>query len=117
MQPLYRLNTLTSMVQALRTVYADMTLTQALVFSLVATRPGQTQRDIMAATGLPDATVSRICGILGPHGNRGTQPLHLLEFRPVMGDRRAVGLYLTSKGLALASNLSSMLGDRSAIAT
>lgn len=115
--PLYRLNILTSLVQALRTTYPDMTLTQALVFSLVATRPGQTQRDIMASTGLPDATVSRICGILGPHGNRGTAPLHLVEFRPVPGDRRAVGLHLTSKGLALAINLSSMLGEPNAVAS
>lgn len=92
------LSRINAAINTLRTIYLDMTVTQAVVILTVAYRPGVAQSDIVNLTGLSEASVSRIVAITGSKGDRGAGPFQLLEARVSPRDNRARELHLTPKG-------------------
>lgn len=92
------LSRISAAFNTLRTIYLDMTVTQAVLLLTVAYRPGVTQSDIVNLTGLSEASVSRIVAIMGSKGDRGAGPFNLIEPRVSPRDSRARELHLTAKG-------------------
>jgi DNA-binding MarR family transcriptional regulator len=81
-----------------RRIYPSMTVTQLMVFCLVAANPYIGQADLEVKTGISDASASRIVALLSQHGNRGTEPLNLISLETDPKDRRRRIMTLTSKG-------------------
>lgn len=90
---------------ALRAVYPDMTLNQAIILLAIADGRATTQRDLMELTGLSDATASRIVGFLSDYGRRGALPLRLVDLHDVPHDRRIKVVRLNAKGRALVEGV------------
>lgn len=102
-------NRMIEAVNAFRDVHPDMTLNQVVVMLLVASRPGITQRQIMEETGLADSSTSRIIGILGKWGNRGTKPLNLIDVVYDEADRRVRTYTITPTGRKLLEKVMAAL--------
>lgn len=108
-QGFYDLNPLFDTLEELCAIKEDMTVPQALMFLLIATKPGITQVEIIDNLGFTTAFASRTYAILAERGNRGTEPLHLVTTVPDNTDYRIKRLYLTPKGANLCALLTNKL--------
>lgn len=88
-----------------RSLYVDITAAQAVVLLMIASRPGISQSDIAIATGLTEASVSRVVSIFGDKGDRGNGPYDIIDARRSPRDPRAKELFLTSNGSLLMANI------------
>lgn len=87
----------------------EITSTLVQVFLAVAEKEGRTFIEIANITGVATSTVSRVMGVLGEYGSRGSQPLNLVVMKPNLQDRRERLCYLTHKGRMLAESLQEIL--------
>ena len=85
-------------IEEFRKINPDTTLNQFLTFLTIGLEPGIPQRDLCERFGLRDGSMSRICAVLSERGNRGQEGLQLIEIRPVPGDYRLTGQFLSAKG-------------------
>jgi DNA-binding MarR family transcriptional regulator len=109
----FELNRLLGVIDAVLPLHPSMTLNQLQVLCLIAQRPGLTVFEIQEITGLPDSTASRIPALLGRYGNRGTEPLNLVDHREDLNDRRVKRLFLTASGQSLMRTIiTSLIGGQ-----
>lgn len=83
----------------------NITGNQMVILLMIARKPLLTQAEIVKATGLSDATVSRICAVLSDRGLGTQKGCDLIEIRNIPGDYRIRGQILTHKGRRLIDKL------------
>ena len=89
----------------------DMPISRLRVFLYVAQRNDTLVRDIVKATGLSQATISRTVSLLADKPQRGSQPgLGWVEAKPDPDDPRRIVLSLSAKGHRVVSEIAE-LGD------
>jgi DNA-binding MarR family transcriptional regulator len=90
-------------------VSPSLTVAQLQVFLLVASKRAISQSELEDLTDLSDASVSRILALLGQYGNRGTDPLNLIEVVPDANDRRRKEYLLTQRGRRVLAQIGNHL--------
>jgi DNA-binding MarR family transcriptional regulator len=93
-----KLDPLFRVLDEARRIYPSMTVTQLMVFCLVAADPYIGQADLEVKADISDASASRIVALLAQFGNRGTEPLNLISLDTDPKDRRRRIMTLTNKG-------------------
>lgn len=87
----------------------DMPLTRLQVLTNVALHDGLIVRELMAKTGLSQATISRSIAFLGDKPVRGEKEgLGWVEKRVDPMDSRRVTMHLTAKGKRIVSELEAL---------
>ena len=103
------LGPLASLLDEARLVHPSMTVNQLMVFPMIAMNEVPDQQTIEERVDLSDASASRIIALLGQYGNRGTEPLNLIEIVPDANDRRRKSYVLTKKGRKLVERFMEQL--------
>lgn len=91
----------------MRKTYSDLTLQAVHMFLLVALQPGITSKEISRKTGLSQSSCSRNMALLSATHRLGKPGLDLVTAEEDIRERRRKKLYLTPKGKALVSKLTS----------